>query len=32
LWNGGMAAWNTLFIELPSATFHPVKTIADLVR
>ena len=32
LWNGGMAAWNTLFINLPSTTFHPVKTIADLVR
>lgn len=32
LWNGGMAAWNTLFIDLPSDTFHPVKTIADLIR
>ena len=32
LWNGGMAAWNTLFIEVPSETFHPVKTIADLIR
>ena len=31
LWNGGMAAWNTLFIDLPSDTFHPVKTIADLI-
>jgi len=32
LWNGGMAAWNTLFVEVPSETFHPVKTIADLIR
>ena len=32
LWNGGMAAWNTLFIELPATTFNPVKTIADLIR
>ena len=32
LWNGGMAQWNTLFIELPSDTFHPVKTVADLIR
>ena len=31
LWNGGMAAWNSLFIEVPSETFHPVKTIADLI-
>jgi len=32
LWNGGMAAWNTLFVEVPSETFNPVKTIADLIR
>lgn len=32
LWNGGMASWNTLFIEVPSDTFHPVKTISDLIR
>ena len=32
LWNGGMAAWNSIFIDLPAATFHPVKTIADLIR
>lgn len=31
LWNGGMASWNTLFIEVPSDTFHPVKTISDLI-
>ncbi|TAE23351.1 MAG: DUF4301 family protein [Candidatus Kapaibacterium sp.] len=27
LWNGSMAHWNTVFVEVPSATFHPVKTI-----
>ena len=32
LWNGGMAHWNTLFIEVPAAIFHPVKTITDLLR
>jgi hypothetical protein len=32
LWNGGMAEWNTLFIELPSETFNPVKTVVDLIR
>jgi hypothetical protein len=32
LWNGGMAQWNTVFIELPPDTFHPVKTAADLIQ
>jgi hypothetical protein len=32
LWNGGMAHWNTLFVEIPATVFHPVKTIADLLR
>lgn len=32
LWNGGMARWNTLFVEIPASVFHPVKTIADLLR
>jgi len=31
LWNGGMANWNTLFVEVPSATFSPVKTVLDLL-
>ncbi|MGY8922545.1 MAG: DUF4301 family protein, partial [Flavobacteriales bacterium] len=31
LWNGGMAQWNSLFIELPSDTFHPIKSVADLI-
>jgi hypothetical protein len=32
LWNGSMAYWNTVFIEVPIATFNPVKTVADLLR
>ncbi|MEM6768205.1 MAG: DUF4301 family protein [Bacteroidota bacterium] len=32
LWNGGMADWNTLFVEVPRITFHPVKTIFDLLN
>ncbi len=32
LWNGGMARWNTVFVEVPIATFNPVKTIEDLLR
>ncbi len=32
LWNGGMAHWNTLFMEVPVHIFHPVKTISDLLR
>jgi hypothetical protein len=31
LWNGAMARWTTLFVEVPAATFHPVKTINDLL-
>jgi len=32
LWNGAMAYWNTLFVEVPASTFHPVKTVNDLLR
>lgn len=32
LWNGAMAFWNTLFVEVPIATFAPVKTVLDLLR
>jgi hypothetical protein len=32
LWNGGMAHWNTVFVEIPEETFNPVKTINDLLR
>ena len=32
LWNGSMAGWNTLFVEVPGETFAPVKTVFDLLR
>lgn len=32
LWNGAMADWITVFIEVPIITFNPVKTINDLLR
>lgn len=32
LWNGAMADWLTLFVEVPLITFNPVKTVADLLR
>lgn len=32
LWNGSMAFWNTIFVEVPIETFNPVKTIYDLLR
>lgn len=32
LWNGAMAKWVTLFVEVPVATFTPVKTVFDLLR
>jgi len=32
LWNGAMARWNTLFVEVPIETFNPVKTVNDLLR
>ena len=31
LWNGSMANWLTRFIEVPSETFAPVKTVMDLL-
>lgn len=31
LWNGSMAHWNTVFVEVPSSTFSPVKTVLDLL-
>ena len=31
LWNGSMAHWNTVFVEIPSEVFSPVKTILDLL-
>ncbi|WP_159022454.1 DUF4301 family protein [Formosa sp. L2A11] len=32
LWNGAMANWNTVFVEVPLNTFNPVKTVADLLK
>ncbi|MFD0863510.1 DUF4301 family protein [Sungkyunkwania multivorans] len=32
LWNGGMAFWNTAFVEVPLITFNPVKTVNDLLK
>ena len=32
LWNGAMAYWNTVFVEVPLITFNPVKTVNDLLR
>ncbi|MBQ8100013.1 MAG: DUF4301 family protein [Paludibacteraceae bacterium] len=32
LWNGAMADWNTVFVEVPVSTFNPVKTVNDLLR
>ncbi len=32
LWNGAMAKWITVFVEVPVITFNPVKTINDLLR
>jgi len=32
LWNGSMANWNTIFIEVPVETFNPVKSVIDLLR
>ena len=32
LWNGGMAYWNTVLVELPIIVFNPVKMVEDLLR
>ncbi len=32
LWNGSMAHWNTIFVEVPITTFSPVKVVGDLLR
>jgi Domain of unknown function (DUF4301) len=32
LWNGAMAHWHTVFVEVPNDTFTPVKTVNDLLR
>ncbi|MEO9968077.1 MAG: DUF4301 family protein [Reichenbachiella sp.] len=32
LWNGAMANWITIFVEVPISTFNPVKTVNDLLK
>jgi hypothetical protein len=32
LWNGAMADWITIFVEVPLSTFNPVKTVFDLLK
>ena len=32
LWNGAMAKWITILVEVPRITFNPVKTTCDLLR
>ncbi len=32
LWNGSMAYWNTIFVEVPISTFNPVKEVSDLLK
>lgn len=32
LWNGAMAHWITIFVEVPLSTFDPVKTVNDLLK
>jgi hypothetical protein len=32
LWNGAMANWITIFVEVPIITFNPIKTVNDLLR
>lgn len=32
LWNGAMANWLTIFVEMPLETFNPVKVYTDLLK
>ena len=32
LWNGSMAKWITVFVEVPRITFNPVKEVNDLLK
>ena len=32
LWNGSMAKWNSVFVEIPLSTFNPVKSVNDLLK
>lgn len=31
LWNGAMAKWNTVLVDVPASTFTPVKVVTDLL-
>jgi hypothetical protein len=32
LWNGAMAGWTTIFVEIPNECFTPVKELNDLLK
>lgn len=32
LWNGSMAGWISVFVEVPLTTFNPVKSVNDLLK
>jgi hypothetical protein len=32
LWNGAMAHWHTIFVNVPNTTFTPVKKVSDLLN
>ena len=32
LWNGSMGYWNSIFVEIPTATFRSLKTINDCLE
>ena len=32
LWNGSMANWISIFVEIPLGIFNPVKTVNDLLK
>ena len=32
LWNGAMANWITIFVQVPLVTFNPVKSVNDLLK
>lgn len=32
LWNGGMAKWISVYVEVPKITFTPVKEVNDLLK
>ena len=32
LWNGGMADWSSIFVQVPIERFPPVKSVVDLLN